>query len=145
MELFFIFRILCFFLIGKTLHELILPVEKRIEEVQSFLTEIDPTLKYEVVPIDDPFGPTKSDPNMDMIVVSEETLRGGEKVNELRQQNKLNKLEIFCIELVESSDKSGPKESKVSSSNTRIDLLGTRLRKPDVSNFNIACIYCLQF
>lgn len=135
----------CFFLIGKTLHELILPVEKRIEEVQSFLTEIDPTLQYEVVPIDDPFGPTKSDPNMDMIVVSEETLRGGEKVNELRQQNKLNKLEIFCIELVESSDKSGPKESKVSSSNTRIDLLGTRLRKPDVSNFNIVCISCLQF
>lgn len=132
-------------MIGKTLHELILPVEKRIEEVQSFLTEIDPTLKYEVVPIDDPFGPTKSDPNMDMIVVSEETLRGGEKVNELRQQNKLNKLEIFCIELVESSDKSGPKESKVSSSNARIDLLGTRLRKPDVSNFNIVCISCLQF
>ncbi|XP_061399473.1 bifunctional coenzyme A synthase [Musca vetustissima] len=116
---------------GKTLHELILPVDQRIEEVQKFLTEIDPTLSYEVVPIDDPFGPTKSDPNMDMIVVSEETLRGGEKVNELRQQNGLNKLDIFCIDLVESTDKSGPKESKVSSSNTRIDLLGTRLRKPE--------------
>lgn len=107
-------------------------MEKRIEDVHRFLKEIDSTLQYEVVPIDDPFGPTKSDPNMDMIVVSAETLRGGEKVNELRVQNKLNPLEIFCIELVEATDKSGPKESKVSSSNTRIDMLGRRLRSPEV-------------
>lgn len=107
-------------------------MEDRIKEVQTFLKEIDPTLNYEVVPIDDPFGPTKTDPNMDMIVVSAETLRGGEKVNELRAQNNLNALDIFCIELVEASDKSGPRESKVSSSNTRIDLLGSRLRKPEV-------------
>ncbi|XP_073843877.1 bifunctional Phosphopantetheine adenylyltransferase - Dephospho-CoA kinase [Musca autumnalis] len=119
---------------SKTLNELILPVEQRIEEVKKFLNEIDPTLQYEVVPIDDPFGPTKTDPNMDMIVVSAETLRGGEKVNELRQQNNLKKLDIFCIDLVESTDKSGPKESKVSSSNTRIDLLGTRLRKPELKS-----------
>ena len=118
---------------AKTLNELILPVEQRISELQQFLKEIDGTLEYEVVPIDDPFGPTKSDPNMDMIVVSAETLRGGEKVNEVRQQNKLKTLDIFCIDLVESTDKNGPKESKVSSSNTRIDLLGTRWRKPEVS------------
>lgn len=89
------------------------------------------------MPIDDPFGPTKSDPNMDMIVVSAETLRGGQKVNELREQNKLNTLDIFCIDLVEATDKGGPKESKVSSSNTRIDILGTRWRQPEVS---IICI-----
>uniref|UniRef100_A0A1I8P5V1 Bifunctional coenzyme A synthase n=1 Tax=Stomoxys calcitrans TaxID=35570 RepID=A0A1I8P5V1_STOCA len=116
---------------SKTLHELILPVEQRIENVRLFLNEIDSTLHYEVVPIDDPFGPTKSDPNMDMIVVSAETLKGGEKVNELRRQNNLKPLDIFCIDLVEASDSSGPKESKVSSSNTRIDLLGSRLRKPE--------------
>ncbi|XP_075160091.1 bifunctional Phosphopantetheine adenylyltransferase - Dephospho-CoA kinase [Haematobia irritans] len=120
---------------SKTLHELILPVEQRIDGVLEFLREIDPTLHYEVVPIEDAFGPTKSDPNMDMIIVSAETMKGGEKVNELRKQNNLNKLEIFCIDLVEASDSSGPRESKVSSSNTRIDVLGSRLRKPESKPF----------
>lgn len=113
---------------------MILPVEKRIEEVRGFLTEIDSSLQYDVVPIDDPFGPTQSDPNMDLIVVSAETERGGHKVNELRIKNNLRPLEIYCISLVESNDTgAGPKEKKVSSSNTRVDLLGTRLREPEVS------------
>uniref|UniRef100_T1GH78 Dephospho-CoA kinase n=1 Tax=Megaselia scalaris TaxID=36166 RepID=T1GH78_MEGSC len=116
---------------SKKLHELILPVEERIKEVEQFLKEIDPTLKYDIVPISDPFGPTKSDPDMDMIIVSKETERGGQKVNELRKQNGLSELDIFCIEVVESEDcQDEIKECKVSSSNQRIDMLGTRLRPP---------------
>lgn len=84
------------------------------------------------MPIDDPFGPTQTDPNMDLIVVSAETLKGGHKVNEIRAAKQLRPLKIYSIEIVESSDKDGPKESKVSSSNTRIDMLGTRLKKPEV-------------
>lgn len=51
---------------AKLLHELILPVEKRIEDVRAFLTDIDHTLSYEIVPIQDPFGPTKSEPDLDV-------------------------------------------------------------------------------
>lgn len=117
---------------SKILPELILPIESRISEIRDFLTEIDASLQYEVVPIDDPFGPTQSDPNMDMIVVSAETLKGGHKVNEIRTKNNLRPLEIHCIGLVESTDVSGgPKEKKMSSSNIRIDLLGTRLQLPE--------------
>ncbi|KAL5291795.1 COASY family protein [Megaselia abdita] len=116
---------------SKKLYELILPVEERIKEVEVFLNEIDPTLKYDIVPISDPFGPTKSDPDMDMIIVSKETEKGGLKVNELRKQNGLSELDIFCIEVVESDEcKDEIKECKVSSSNKRIDMLGTRLRPP---------------
>lgn len=53
-------------LIAKTLPELIQPVEKRIEDVKEFLYSIDKTLTYEVVPIADAYGPTKSDPNLDV-------------------------------------------------------------------------------
>lgn len=116
---------------SKKLYELILPVEQRIKEVEDFLNEIDPTLNYEIVPISDPFGPTKSDPDMDMILVSKETEKGGQKVNELRKQNGLPELDIFCIEVVETDDcQDEIKECKVSSSNKRIDMLGTRLRAP---------------
>lgn len=121
---------------AKKLPELILPVERRIKEVTNFLLDIDPSLVYEVVPIADPFGPTKSDPNLDMIVVSSETKRGGEKVNELRAANGLNQLDIYCIELVELESEDADKEVKVSSSNQRMDLLGARLKQPEVSDDN---------
>ncbi|EDV95882.1 bifunctional coenzyme A synthase [Drosophila grimshawi] len=115
---------------GKVLPELILPVEERIAQLREFLLDIDNTLQYDIVPIDDPFGPTQHDPEMDMIVVSAETLRGGQKVNEIRAANQLCQLDIFAIDIVESNVNDGIHESKVSSSNTRIDLLGTRWQQP---------------
>lgn len=65
-----------------------------------------------------------------LIVVSQETMRGGNKVNELRVANGLNELAIHCIELVELERDSEFKEIKISSSNQRMDLLGTRIRDP---------------
>ncbi|XP_058834255.1 bifunctional coenzyme A synthase [Topomyia yanbarensis] len=114
---------------SKKLWELIMPVEKRIAEVREFLEEIDSTLKYEIVPISDPFGPTATDPNMDMIVVSTETARGGAKVNELRLKNGLNQLQVYVIDLLDEELTIDDKEDKISSSNRRMDLLGTRLKQ----------------
>lgn len=57
---------LLIFFKAKTLPELIQPVEKRIEDVKQFLNSIDKTLIYEVVPIADAYGPTKTDPNLDV-------------------------------------------------------------------------------
>uniref|UniRef100_A0A182NM99 Bifunctional coenzyme A synthase n=1 Tax=Anopheles dirus TaxID=7168 RepID=A0A182NM99_9DIPT len=113
---------------SKKLHELILPAEQRIEHVSDFLQDIDDSLRYEVVPILDPFGPTATDANMDLIVVSTETARGGAKVNELREQNGLNQLQVYTIELLDDESTVDDKEDKISSSNQRMDLLGTRLR-----------------
>lgn len=53
-----------------------------MNDVEDFLKDICPELDINVVPINDPFGPTKSDPTMDLIVVSKETVKGGQKVNE---------------------------------------------------------------
>uniref|UniRef100_A0A1L8DZI0 Bifunctional coenzyme A synthase n=1 Tax=Nyssomyia neivai TaxID=330878 RepID=A0A1L8DZI0_9DIPT len=117
---------------SKKLPELILPVSQRINDVTNFLKDIDHSLKYEVVPIADPFGPTATDPDMDLIVVSQETLRGGEKVNELRQKNNLNTLDIYCIKMLELEPDVEDKETKISSSNQRMDLLGTRIREPEI-------------
>lgn len=65
-----------------------------------------------------------------MIIVSTETLRGGEKVNEVRAQNGLSELKIHCIDLIELEPDTNIKELKISSSNQRMDLLGTQLKKP---------------
>lgn len=65
-----------------------------------------------------------------LIIVSAETMRGGEKVNELRRSTGLQELKIHCIDLVESEPDADVKETKVSSTNTRMDLLGTRIHQP---------------
>lgn len=67
----------------KKLWELIEPVEQRIANVLDFLECIDGGLTYEVVPISDMFGPTQTDPDLDLLVISAETEKGGHKVNEV--------------------------------------------------------------
>lgn len=101
--------------------------------MQEFLLDIDNTLTYQIESIADAFGPTKSDDNLQMIVVSEETRRGGEYVNALRAKNGLSQLDIHVIELVEIESLTvADKELKVSSSNQRMDLLGSKLKAPEV-------------
>lgn len=63
--------------------------------------------------------------------MSSETQRGGLKVNEVREANNLKPLHIHCIDLIETETNEEAKEKKVSSSNQRLDLLGTRLREPE--------------
>ncbi|XP_031846676.2 bifunctional Phosphopantetheine adenylyltransferase - Dephospho-CoA kinase [Nomia melanderi] len=119
---------------GKLLWELIQPYTERIMNLKDFLEDIDSTLVYDVVVINDMYGPTKDDPTFELIVVSEETKRGGDKVNELRMQRNLNKLDIHVVKLVKDENHREYEENKISSSNNRIRLLGTRLRPPRIEN-----------
>ncbi|RVE50887.1 hypothetical protein evm_004454 [Chilo suppressalis] len=123
---------------SKKLWELIEPVEKRMEAVLNFLTDINPDLEYNVFPLQDLYGPTKDDPKIQMIVVSEETHRGAVKINEKRAENGLKPLDTHVISLAQDAQplKHDEEEKKVSSSNQRMRLLGTLLRPP-VPNLNI--------
>jgi len=120
--------------LGKLLWELIQPCNQRIDNVKEFLEDIDSSITYDVVPITDMYGPTKEDPLLEMIVVSEETKRGGDKINELRSQKNLSALDIYVVELAADECHNEYEEAKISSSNHRIRLLGTRLRAP-------VCVY----
>jgi phosphopantetheine adenylyltransferase/dephospho-CoA kinase len=111
------------------------PLAERMNSVEDFLRDIDPSLQYHIVPISDPFGPTKEDPNFELLVVSTETYKGGLKVNEVRLQNNLSTLDIHKVELLEAvpeyTDEEEKEEEKISSSNGRMRLLGTRLTVPE--------------
>lgn len=55
-------------------------------------------------------------------------------VNAKRKENKLNPLFVHCIELANDSQHSIPEEeAKVSSSNKRMRVLGTLIKKPKVN------------
>ncbi|EFN84613.1 bifunctional coenzyme A synthase [Harpegnathos saltator] len=119
---------------NKILWELIEPCTYRINQVKEFLEDIDSSITYNVVSIDDMYGPTKEDSTLEMIVVSQETKRGGDKVNELRLQKNLSKLDIHTVKLANDEHYDEHEEAKISSSNHRIRLLGTRLHPPRLND-----------
>nr|XP_006818858.1 PREDICTED: bifunctional coenzyme A synthase-like [Saccoglossus kowalevskii] len=96
----------------KTVCELICPIEERISDVVGFIRDIKPSVLRDqsVVPIIDPFGPSIVDPDMQCIVVSEETKKGGNMVNQKR-------IDKVC---------------GISSSSQRQRLLGTLLKPPQL-------------
>lgn len=71
----------------KVLPELIEPYELRAAKLREFLEDVKPSLCYDIVPLADPFGPSVTDPDLQCLVVSEETRRGGEAVNRKRLEN----------------------------------------------------------
>lgn len=77
----------------KVLPELIEPYELRAAKLREFLEDVKPSLCYDIVPLADPFGPSITDPNLQCLVVSEETRRGGEAVNRKRLENVIPMLE----------------------------------------------------
>lgn len=50
--------------------------QTRVEKTRSFLTLFRPDLDYELVGLHDVYGPTASDPDIQALVVSKETLSG---------------------------------------------------------------------
>lgn len=52
---------------SKKLWELIEPCNTRIAKVREFLEEVEPNLEYDIVPINDVYGPTKDDPSFEVI------------------------------------------------------------------------------
>ncbi|XP_055038820.2 bifunctional coenzyme A synthase [Misgurnus anguillicaudatus] len=115
---------------NKVLKELIEPYDHRVHRLREFLNDVKPSLKYEIFPLSDPFGPSISDPELQCIVVSEETRRGGEAVNRKRVENSLAELVLYEIQLLKDAHHADIEEEKISSSSLRTRLLGTLLKPP---------------
>ncbi|XP_053722055.1 bifunctional coenzyme A synthase isoform X1 [Synchiropus splendidus] len=120
----------------KVLSELIQPYSLRVQKLQEFLHDVKPSLQIEITPLEDPFGPSTTDPLLECIVVSEETRRGGNAVNQKRIENGLSALELHEIQLLKDVHHTETEEEKISSSSLRSRLLGTLLvppeKKPDL-------------
>ncbi|XP_053121146.1 bifunctional coenzyme A synthase isoform X2 [Hemicordylus capensis] len=114
----------------KVLKELILPFEQRVAQLSEFLVDIKPSLRYDIVPLLDPFGVSITDRYLKCIVVSEETLKGGVAVNKKRMENGLPELALHKISLAKDPQHARNEEDKISSSSLRHRLLGTLLRAP---------------
>lgn len=120
----------------KSLPELIQSTPVRIDSVVQFIETVKPQISHRVVPITDMFGPTITDPDLQCIVVSDETKKGGDIVNQERQKKGYSALDVHVIDLVQDQCHGQFEEAKISSSSLRKRLLGT-LINPVKPNKNI--------
>jgi phosphopantetheine adenylyltransferase/dephospho-CoA kinase len=107
---------------NKELKDLVHPIELRTRRLFRTLYSMRPSVAYQIVPIDDPFGPSITDPDLQCIVVSKETERGGQSVNKRRVERGLNSIHVDVVDLVGPED--SDEANKVSSTGLRKMVLG---------------------
>ena len=89
------------------------PYNERRKELEAFLETSGLAEIAEIVPLNDPFGLTISGKGLEALVVSKETEKTADKINEKRQKAGLLPLEIVAVNMV-------PAENHTPISTTRI-------------------------
>ncbi|HLE74549.1 MAG TPA: phosphopantetheine adenylyltransferase [Candidatus Bathyarchaeia archaeon] len=89
------------------------PYEERLKELKAFLNNLGLLGRAEIIPLNDPFGPTLAESCIEALVVSEETRPTAFKINEKRLKAGLPPLKIITINMV-------PAENCTPISTTRI-------------------------
>jgi cytidyltransferase-like protein len=74
---------------------MIAPYATRLQSLQKFLNTLYPNLMLNCVELSEPFGPTITDPNIQAIVVSSETIGGAFKINQLRRGLEMAPLSVL--------------------------------------------------
>ncbi|EOR04927.1 hypothetical protein E3P92_00230 [Wallemia ichthyophaga] len=97
--------------------EILESIHTRKATVDAFVRRLAPQLECDIFTLDDVYGPTATDSDIDGIVVSTETLSGSDAINAKRQENKIKELDVFVIDLVDQSA-----ELKLSSTQIRKEL-----------------------
>ncbi|CAF1001892.1 unnamed protein product [Adineta ricciae] len=115
---------------NKVLGEIIEPVAKRMSNVSSFVYLIRPSIHVHCEPIEDPCGPSATMPDLNCIIVTEETQQGAAQVNKERAENKLSQLPVHVVSMVPADEDNLDGDIKLSSTSLRREMLGTLLRQP---------------
>ncbi|ORX39841.1 hypothetical protein BD324DRAFT_678928 [Kockovaella imperatae] len=113
---------------SKSNADLIQPIDERITVIETFLSRLGLVRKadpdrvqkeghrviMDVVEIEDPFGPTAWDRDIQILLVSQETVSGGKMVNDLRKGKQLPELKVYIVDVISSEHHAGRRDlSKV--------------------------------
>jgi pantetheine-phosphate adenylyltransferase len=80
------------------------PYKARLQELKTFLTSLKLEKRADIIPLNDPFGPTVTDGCIEALVVSEETISSAGRINEKRVEAGLAPIKIVCINMVPSEN-----------------------------------------
>ena len=91
-------------LLKKKVHgERLQSYDERLAYLNKYMTWVNPKIQVEIVPIEDPFGPSISDDQLQAVVVSQETKRGADAINARRIDAGLSPLVPIVVNLVMES------------------------------------------
>ncbi|SCZ89049.1 BZ3500_MvSof-1268-A1-R1_Chr1-1g00919 [Microbotryum saponariae] len=113
----------------KKYHQFLEPIEQRIQTTRDFLEWVRPGIEHHIVPIQDPYGPTATEADIQAIVVSEETRAGGQAVNKKRLEASFNELDIWVIELMADEPEASENASKGPKVEVESKMGSTAIRK----------------
>lgn len=115
---------------NKILAEVIEPIADRIANVRSFVDLIRPSINVHCEPIEDPCGPSATMPDLNCIIVTEETKLGALQVNKERQENGLSQIPVHVVPMVPADGNNQDGDEKLSSTSLRRQMLSILLRPP---------------
>ncbi len=112
---------------NKILEDGILNFEERKKELKNFLKEKGLLNRCEIFPLNDVYGPTITDKNIEGLVVSEETFGRALEINKIRVSKGMSPLIIFVIPLLLAENGKPVSSHRIRSG--EIDRNGRILRK----------------
>lgn len=80
------------------------PFETRQQKLIAFIASINALEKTQVIPLNDPYGPTVDDEDVDALVASYETFRRGDEINALRREKGFEPIVIIVVDAVLADD-----------------------------------------
>lgn len=84
-------------LVKKAFREVLEGIDVRIASVREFLELFKRGVQYDIVPIGDVYGPTASDPNIQVLIVSRETVAGAHASESIQISCETRYLYTECI------------------------------------------------
>ena len=80
------------------------PYEIRKRNLESLLESLGFLEKFEIVPLNDDWGPSVVDEDFEAIVVSEETKSTADMINKVRSKEGKNELQIVTVPMIKAFD-----------------------------------------
>jgi pantetheine-phosphate adenylyltransferase len=99
--------------------------KQRFENLEKMIHNSFPNCSFEIAKLDDDFGPAVIEGDVDALVVSEETCKKGDILNNLRKDRNLTPVEIITVPMHLASD--GKPISSTRIRNSEIDSYGNML------------------
>jgi len=99
--------------------------QQRLENLDKTICEKFPDCSFEIVKLDDEFGPAVIEGEVDALVVSDETSQKGAILNALRKERNFTPVEIITVPMKLASD--GDRISSTRIRNSEIDSSGNVL------------------
>ncbi|ODV90071.1 hypothetical protein CANCADRAFT_12669, partial [Tortispora caseinolytica NRRL Y-17796] len=90
----------------------------RKKSVENFMNYVFPELKLDIYEIDDVYGPTAKEKDIDALVISQETVAGARMIQKVRAEKGWNTLKVWQIPVLGGSEGDGFKD-KLSSTHFR--------------------------